>query len=262
MAGAGSRLFVASDGGSSAFFTDDFASGDLSKSANGFSWGGGNTGYVQVINCSSFQRSGGSSRAVEFNFDTGNNAELDFVIGNPGYTELWMRYYMYYPNGSESPSVGTSWTRVSSGNNKFLRIGDGATHADDTDMRFGASTDQTGSDEEVFIETGGPGFYVSPGAVPVGDHINPFTSSVKGSWAKIAWHLKSPTTTPSGWGEGDGIIQAWLNDSLVVNYTVGSQSPANTKMRNGYLLGFPNGSYSSGSKLYVSDFAISSTGSV
>lgn len=267
MAGAGSRLFVASDGGSSAFFTDDFTSyatgttdNSINGSGNGFSWGGGNTGFIQIVDCSSFQRSGGSNRAVEFNFNTGNNAELDFAIGNPGYTELYLRYYLYYPSGSESPSVGPAWTRTGSGNNKFIRIGDGATHADDLDMRFGASTDQTGSDEEIFLETGGPTFYVSPGAVPIGDHVDPFTASILGSWAKIEWHLKSPTTTPTGWGEGNGIIQVWVNDVLRVDYTVGSQSPANTKMRNGYLFGYPNGSYSAGSKVYMTDFAIGTSG--
>jgi hypothetical protein len=267
---------------SGAFFEDDFSSGDLDKTENGFTWGGGNTGYVQVIDTATVGlpvNPSASGKAVEFNFDVNNNAELGFQLvasnGDAGYTTVYLRWYAYYPDGTEGGTVGPEWERTNTSNNKLLRLWDRRFQGDaGRTTAFGASTYGSSSggagystgDERAFIETGGPGFYSSPGeSVPnvTGQQFPFVIGATRGAWTKIEGQFTAPTATPSDWGEGNGVIRMWVDDVLEIETTSGSQSDANVPMRGGYLMGFPNGSYASAdTKMYLTDFAVSSTGRV
>ena len=258
------------------YFEDDFTSyplgttnASINKSQGGFSWVAGS--YLQTVDITSFRGGLDTNRAVEFNFGSGNLAELRWQVASPGYTEMWWSFYLYYPTGAESPNIGSSGVRsgehpFGGANNKFWRFGDGATHDDDTFMRSGWSTDPTGpgyfGEEDLFPETGGPDGWASPGPVPIGDHVNPFTQGYRGIWRKITLHHKAPTILAPGRGQGNGVMEVFINDALAAGYYVGSQCPPGTRVRNGYMLGFVNGIYVPNTKVYMTKFKSSSTGYV
>lgn len=196
----------------------------------------------------------GSTTALRMNVGTGEVnwlPEMRWQIDSPGYTELWMELSVYWPDGTEG--MGPAFDLIDIGNHHFkqLRVGDGATHDDDTQMRMGCSMQ---SDESIFIEYGTPGIWVNTGAPPPpGDGTCQFVEQL-GEWHRYLWHLKSPTVTPTEWGNGNGIIQLDINGVRRINITTGSQSPANRAMRNGYFFGAQTACYAaSGSKADVTD---------
>ena len=265
-------------------FEDTFTSGDLSKSSGGFNWFSPvsatviNTATVGLPNVPS-----GSGHAVRFSFNTTGGgqeawAELSFnLVPNnsaEGYTTLFLRYYVYYPTGSEGGTVGPQWFNTnnngtdSSNNNKFLRLYDAYARTG-TSIAFGASTrgnsvaagSASVGDETLFFETGAPGFYGSPGDFGVSNTF--LTSARRGTWNKVEFQLTSPTTTPSAWNAGNGIMRMWVNDSLLLETISASQSPANTSYKSGYLMGYQNCTIdNANARLYLADFAVSSTGRV
>lgn len=86
-----------------ALFFDDFSSGDFSKTMNGFTWGP--TTNLQVIQ--GFSRHGNIGHCVRFNFDIPAEAvsELRYSLG-ASYQDIWFQYYLFYPNGTETPYRG------------------------------------------------------------------------------------------------------------------------------------------------------------
>jgi hypothetical protein len=224
---------------------------------NGFKFGGGNTGWVQAVNMT---RPGGSTRAIEFDFSApGNLPELDFDIGQ-NVQHIFFRWWAFYPTG---------WLRTGTLNNKFIRLGN--TYPEQgSPIHFGASTagSSTG-DEKFFFEFGGPGFYDQPGNGR-GVYDSFVTSAIRGQWAKVELEYKNPTTDPindpspnnAGQGLGDGIMRVWLNDVLIRGLTNTGQCPASAFMRGGYMMGAQNSPYPAGSKMYITDFAVSLTGRV
>jgi len=112
----------------STLFFDDFSSGDFSKSNANFSWGG----RTNVAVISGFSRAGNTGQCVRFNFgNTANQlSELRFCFGPTNDTtgatalhhpEVWLRYYIYFPTGNESPFVGPKAVNANASNNKFFR---------------------------------------------------------------------------------------------------------------------------------------------
>jgi hypothetical protein len=256
-------------GGSSAFFTDTFASGDLTKTENNFLWSSPQN--VSVINTATVglpSNPSASNRAIRFDYNTSNNAELRFIIDNvgSGYATLFIRYYVFLPNGDEGGTVGPQWARTGGLNNKVLRLYD-TTGLDTSTLRIGASTYGgvgTGAiAEEVFLETGGPSFYNSPGDFGAAKYIwsNPAN---RGTWQKIEWEVSMNTVTASSWNTGgDGILRMYVNDVMRTETTTGSLGPAGSRLRGGYLMGFPNSPYNNaGTYMYLTDFAVSSTGRI
>ena len=132
-----------SDG--SPFFTDGFESGDLSRSENGFFWGGGK-GSANVRSTTLWPRTGTHSAQFTFSGNGGDiNADAWAQLGyafppvNPG--EIWGEYYIYFPDGSEN---GGTFNRYESlwpekiGGHKLFRIW-GDDYDDDLKMGFSAS---------------------------------------------------------------------------------------------------------------------------
>jgi hypothetical protein len=260
-----------SAGGSNILFFDDFSSGNFNKTMNGFSWMGG--ANVSVVDCTSFQRPGGSSKAVKFAYGNPLNdvAELDFQIGTPGYTHVFMRWWEYYPSGNESPSVGPAVRRTTTHNNKTFRLGD-ATPVASSPNHFGGSTyGNSNGDETFFFEWGGPGFYDQPGngrGVTV-----PFITAARlGGWHKVEIEVKSPTVDPVSdprpayqpFGKADGIFRLWIDDVLVLEFTDAGQCPANMLMAYGYWRGSVEfGDYIvPQTNIYATDVAVSTAGRV
>lgn len=253
--GPGSRLYTAAGGGDPEFlFFYNYDSG-TTASQNGVSLLTPQQAQGTVTPVIASPR--GSTTALRMNIGNGSVdwvPEMRWQIDSPGYSELWIEYAVYFPDGTEG--IGPAFDLIqTAGSHHFkqLRVGDGATHDDDSQMRFGASMEDS---ESMFIEYGGPGdpdFYVSPGPPPV-DGGSTAMPPALGEWTTLKWHLKSPTVTPTDWGNSTGIIQLWVNGSLAIDIDGASQSTANRAMRNGYFFGAQTSCYvAANSKVDVTD---------
>src|SRR5688572_24862180 len=134
----------------------------------------------------------GSTTALRMNIGNGSVdwvPEMRWQIDAPGYSELWIEMSVYWPDGTEG--MGPAFDLIqTAGSHHFkqLRVGDGATHDDDTQMRFGCSMEDS---ESIFIEYGTPGIWVNPGPPPVDGGTANYPSAL-GVWQTYKWHLKSP----------------------------------------------------------------------
>ncbi len=264
-------------------FEDDFSSGDLSKTQNGFAWYGPVFCTVVTTSSAGIPNSPlGSTHALRFGFFEFENewnegwAELPFNLVSgpeePGYPNIYIRYYVYYPDGTDG--INPDWYRTDLGgtdtsdNNKLFRLYDSYNRTANT-IAFGASTRGThvatnGAEvgaETIMLETGAPGFYNSPGDFGV---VAPWTNRVnRGRWIKVEIEVESPTETPTDWNEGNGLLRVRMDNVVVVETTTSSHSPPNTPLRAGYLMGYMN-SYPDNNNvtMYITDFAVSTTGRV
>jgi hypothetical protein len=252
---------------SGALFTDNFSTGNLSKTQGGFSWTAGQ--YYLAYSCSNFPSPLGSTTCLRMDAGTtpGNVPELDYLLTNngTGYTHIFFRWYVYYPSGSESPSVGPAWgrsTHVGSDNDKVVRFG-GGTQWDDpfsgatlTSFRCGASTvSNADGSERIYIELAGPGSYNSPGYTGADSQVS-LGNYHAGRWIKMEVEVKTPTTTPSSSLGGDGIFRIWVDGVLTNEILTSGTAPANGLINVGYLYGALNGQPdNANSYFYVTDFA-------
>jgi hypothetical protein len=234
-------------------FTDDFSSGNLSKTQNGVSW----PSQVNVSVVTNFGRASGCS--ARFNFDSAGSigwAELRFSFANGPYPEIWQRYYLYYPDGTESPSVGP---RVAStqDNSKFSRI---YALPESNYPRRGASTYTT---TPTGNKTLGPqaGIFPTTGTVSeIGSRIAPFlVDANRGRWIKVEIYDKASTSA----GSPNGAQSIWLDDTLVSNVTGLDDYEADGRgFGGGYLQGADNTMTNAGTYVYITDVAFSTTGRV
>jgi hypothetical protein len=120
-------LTAPTDGGT-ILFADDFSSGDLSKSVNGWAW---SPVWVDVVH--GFSKDGDVGNAARFTFNgkTGTAetddawSELRFKIGTANLKDLWVTFWLYYPSGRETVYRGPKFVhRTPSGstNNKFFAL--------------------------------------------------------------------------------------------------------------------------------------------
>lgn len=242
---------VASGGG--ALFTDDFSSGNFSKTENGVSW----SGQVNVSVVSNFGRSSGYS--ARFNFDSAGSvgwAELRFAFANGPYPEVYQRYYLYYPNGSESPSIGPRVESTTT-NSKFSRL---YALPENNYPRRGASTYTTTPSGD---KTLGPQAGIFPGTGTVseiGSRISPFLSDAnRGRWIKVEMYDKASTSA----GSPNGVQTIWIDNVQVSNVTgIDDYEAAGRGFSAGYLQGADNIMTNAGTYVYITDVAFSTTGRV
>jgi hypothetical protein len=97
-------------------FGDSFESNNLSFAQNGISW----ISNASVDVTSAIAKTG--TRAARFRQgDSGNWAELRFG-GLANLPEVFIQFYIYYPSGTESPSVGPKVVVTGTLNDKFFRL--------------------------------------------------------------------------------------------------------------------------------------------
>ncbi len=277
-----SRRRVAASGGgggesTSAFFTDTFSTGDFTRTQNNALWAASQN--CSVIACDSVgltRPPTNSANAVQFRYagPAGDFAQLDMTVDNvgTGYPELWLRYYLYYPDGTEGGTVGPLFsTPVGSIGQKQLRVYDTTTNGART-WAFGSEsfypngttityTPTTATRHRVLLYTGGPGFYNSPGNIT--DIANGYAVPA-GQWLKHEWHMRTNTVAGSAQNVGgDGILRLYINDTLQLETTTGTLTPNNARIRGLYLLGNNNAAFeNANSRVYLSDVAVSATGRV
>lgn len=261
-------------------FFDDFESGDLTHTENGFHWGAsnGSNGAPHVWN-TGVSRDG--SYALVFRFgavaDLADcSAEQRFYMDSTNITEIWFQYYMYYPDGTESwsGSYGSAAfyhrSQTSGGsNNKFMRLW-GTTQGDygggTTSNEVGFETQPNGStagDEDfvfkyVYNAHTSIGQYASPTVIPWVDDPN------RGRWIQVRIHLKMSQgvqgdTIPYDGGHrsyGDGISRVWWDGTKVLDFDywgVDSQKPYWSW---GYLMGYANSGFTDETYVLIDDFEV------
>ena len=251
-------LTTLSDG--TILFADDFSSGNLSKTANGWSWMGT---WVDVV--SGFSKDGNVGHAARFTFkatpgtlDTDDAwAELRFKIGTPDLRDLWVTYWLYYPNGLESTSRGPRFVhRVSPGsnNNKFFMLFENYSTGY---LSYGAHTWPDG--------TAGDG-YLTPNAridtTGVVKHLWQYkvpweADAYRGRWLKIEIHGKAA----SGPGMADGVLQYYRDGVAVIDAQnlTSWQNLGQNVWKEGYLLGWANSGFSELTYAYISNVTFSTS---
>jgi hypothetical protein len=257
------------DDGVTVLFADDFSSGNLSHSENDIEWTPANTDVATV----SVARTG--TKCVRFRFGataTGEDANAELRFGGlPNLPEVYLQYYLYYPSGAESPSVGPKFVTQGPENDKFFRIW-GVTEEDYgtlPGLKFGASTFGTVTDDNVLAVE----YYYSPpgdpdamwamgrGNAETGDDTDqlPFLNdSRRGRWIQIRIRVKAATAA-----NNDGVVQIWVDGVLLTSYTALKAWPGvgrpNT-FTHGYILGYENNGADTDQIVYLADVAFSTGG--
>jgi len=239
-------------------FADGFESGALGTVQNGVRWTG--NPYVDVTG--SFGRAGGKSARFRQGAPLGDGtwAELRFG-GLPRLSEVFVQYYLYMPNGAETPSVGPKVTVLNpGGNDKFFRI-----WADDYNAapKYGASTwSRPGNigvlgSEYTYVADNGEVWGMGQGPTP-SPVVPLIIDANKGRWLQIRIRTKV-----SGPDNRSGVIQIWVDGVLMVNDTsLHTYAPGGTRnyFANGYILGYANSGFQPGQFMYVDDVKISTGG--
>lgn len=248
-------------------FFDNFASGNLTHTQNGVSWGGVTRTAVVANPTGQTPPSGASANVLQFTFDSNDEAEQRYVLGNGPYLEAQIQWDIWYPPGF----VDGSGTPT---NNKVLRWW----HGDTTDgndgyssfyVKAGASTTKgtspnlcnliqeygsnlNGGGEGQFGNNGSP--QAGPPFADAGSVASMITTSDLGNWMTWKFHVKCNTSA-----NNNGVIQSWKNGTQVIS-TSGLPFYTNTSAQNGFtfgnILGFANTGYPVTTLLYVTNVFI------
>jgi hypothetical protein len=221
---------------------DDFSSGDLSKSMNGFRWSGidhsrdlSSATHVREATT----RNGDTAYGLHFRYNAGSNwSEKRFDLGNP-HRELWVRYWIKVPDnfkhGSGSPH-----------NNKFFAIWmDGYSSQGEGPTVFW----------NYWRSSGGSNLTVSYSrgqrTVSGGNHQStPFIRypADQGRWMQVVLRVKAATNRSSN----DGIIQTyrrWENEDSftkiheLTNANIAAPPSGPNGWKNGYIMGYANAAF-------------------
>ena len=246
-------------------FTDSFESGDLSHTQGKAAWF--NPTKVNVT--SDISHSGNHSLKYTYaGVPSGKDSfsELRYDLG-AAYPDVWIQFYIYFPDGTESPNVGPKYVhRNDTGpdNNKFLRI-------------WGSSPDGRNRNSGVTVNGGCSLLPISGGyseMIPewsvtyngkvtsaMGSHSTPgfwfAYPETLGKWIKFKFHRK--VASPAN---NDGILQIWENDVLSIDLQNLNTYPGDGYLNAftaGYLLGWSNSGFDKETYIYIDDVAISTT---
>lgn len=256
-------------------FYDDFSSrssGSIpSKSMNGVSWGASNGSRTPAVSGLISRVAGTNS--LMFSFLTGIYgggqdawSEQRFTLGSE-YTNLYFRYYVYLPSGSDGTDLGPEYLHrdtASSDNNKFFRLWDVNYNA--YYIKGGCSTQvvaSTPEDPKIILEwgkdkTGSAPNNGGPSVGPSGAEWSKITDSWRGRWIKVEIHAATASSA-----NNDGVLELRLDGVSRASTTTIPWYPVNgtnNYFRNGYLFGWANSGFTTNTNTFISEFMIS-TGS-
>ena len=216
-------------------FSDNFSSGDLSKTENGFIWGAPSNTSVSTLN----PLSGTYSLLFDFQYTVAGEQRFD--MGSL-YNELTFEYEIYIPDGTESWG-GLIYDHYNSeggasDNNKWHRLWDTNTESGN-DEKVGASTrasDTTGLSKlsaEWDDDTTGV-----TGQTPPSAYQDFITAADRGTWIKLKFYYKSATVA-----NNDGVLKFYKDDVLIMSKTDVNNYHAgyDHAWQYGYLLGSQGG---------------------
>lgn len=260
------RIYIQPASGPPLLFFDNFASGNLSHTQSGVSWGGSTR--TAVINNPTGQTppNGASAKVLQFTFDVNSESEQRYQLGVP-YNEIIIQWDIWYPlgfvDGTGSPT-----------NNKACRIW----HGDTTDandgygsfyIKAGASTTKGSAPnichliQEYGSNLNGSGVgefgnnnppQPGPPFTDAGNYNPWITSSDLGTW--VTWKFRFKCSSAAN---NDGVIETWKNGTKVISATNLPFYP-NSAAQNGFtfgnILGFANTGYATTVLLYVTNVSI------
>ena len=188
-------------------------------------------------------KASGSDATAEQRFDIGRNLR-----------EIWVEFYIYYPNGTEG--LGARYyhrTDTGSNNNKFLRIWGDVYSASN---EVGASTwPLDGGDSRL-------GFEYEKDEKPMGAYgsggPNPFVhNGNRGRWTHVQFHAR----LGSGPEAFDGSMELWVDGAKTTALDNKSGKPgldlynsdAMNYFNEGYLLGWANSGFDKDTYIFIDD---------
>ena len=235
-------------------FHDDFSSGNLSKTANGWSWSGA---YVDVVN--GFSKDGNVGHSARFTFagspDLSQDAwsELRFKIGTPDLREVWATFWVYYPNGTESPFRGPKFVHrnATPTNNKFFKLFE--SYDPGYAMSSTSTWTETSNGDGVLV----PNWRDASGTTQHHWEVKvPWEGdSYRGRWIKLEIY----TRQASARGVADGAMRYYRNGQLLfdINNIDSYQSSGSNVWKAGYLFGWANSGFTDTTYVYISDVTFS-----
>lgn len=237
---------IASSTGTLLFF-DDFSSGDLSRTQNGFAWA--DSAKTAVVSGNNYL---GDTNSLRFRYDAlpvnieGNTAEQRFSIGR-NVTEFSLHYYILLPgNFVHRP-----------GNNKGLATVWANGYAD-YDTFYGVEFWPTASGSEM-------SFHPIIGDLDYGhDHLGGTThwaNADVGKWHQFRMYAK----VASPWNGNNGIVRIWKyvsggSPTMVFEKTDIPGSSVANYFNNGYILGWANSGYAAETDFLVKRFSFMENG--
>ena len=250
-------------------FSDNFESGDLSHTQASANWYGSTRTDVSHA----ISHSGNNSLRFAFpgNPDPAKDswAEQRFDLGG-FYPEVYIQFYIYYPDGTEG--IGPKYIRRTNvpGNDKFIRLFGAADRKGNTAFKTvsgGASTWNSSSLDGGRI--GLENYCTYNGKIT--DHMGvhghgdyPFIANSsaapndnRGRWIKVKYHRKVASSA-----NNDGVEQLWVNDVLTESVTNLCGYPGDgytNAWTAGYLLGWSNTGFDKDTYIYIDDVSISTT---
>ncbi len=258
------------------FFADDFETGDLSHSTNGFLWENSSKGgSVNAGITNENSRSGNYSLKFKWHDNNGDPcddawAQMGFSMGQKT-KELWLEYYVYYPNGTEGfPNVSQYEINYRGSNSsdgecpsapqsgvKLNRIwGD---HYDNS-FKWGANSNSPSDSYDggsvyttIIRNPDGALLTQAPNVDPAlsGTDGTPDGYVDRGQWHKFQFYMK--LSDPAG--ASNGIYRWWIDNKLVSEATdvVTGAPDGNHYMAQGYLMGWSNAGYNKETANYIDD---------
>jgi hypothetical protein len=231
-------------------FFDDFASGDKSKTMNGFSWTSSTPGKVNVTTDNPY--SGTHSMKFTFVSDLSDNnaiAEQRFNLGT-SYKEIWFQYRMFIPSNYERYLQGAP--EVASVNHKQFYLwdsdnggyGNGAKMGMETWPKAAGTTAQGSA-----MWRSNPVYTTLHNFFPQNDFIVP---ADLGTWVTYKHKLRVADE-----GQSNGQHITWKNGAKIAEFlnVDNGFSGENLSFNNGYLLGHMNGGFKSTIDIYLDEIA-------
>lgn len=238
--------------------SDDFSTGDVSKSVNGFTWAGGdssNDPSSATYVAETVTRDGELRDALHFDYKAGSRwAEKRFDIGKP-HPELWVRYWIKVPDNFEHSSGSPN-------NNKFfaLWMDDYSAKGDGPTVFWNYWRSDSGSNLTVSYSHGQN--RVSGANMQSTPFIN--TPEDRGRWMEVVLRVKAASSRSSN----DGIIEThrrWENEASFTkihevrdaNIAIPPGGP--NGWQRGYIMGYANAPYSEDTVWVVDEIEFSNS---
>lgn len=251
-------------------FSDDFSSGDMSKTENGFTWGHG----FRLTPSTKNPLSGTHSLECVYQGDDNPNntngtdsyLERSFNLGAL-YKEVVMEFDFYIPDGTE-PWGGAAYDHrgtYGQGNNKFFRLWgseskDGAIGINDYGSieKIGAETRSMGDGGSYFYFLASTQTNTVAPKYPGGQNF--ITAVDLGNWMHVKIHMRFPTQKFSVNEDSDGFLHLYKDGVLFESIPLNNYHDNlafDHAWQQGYILGWANSGMATDTFLFIDNFKVS-----
>ena len=242
---------TAASGGVSPFFEEQWASGDFTQEAGGFSWGA----TTNVVILTDNPHSGTYSARFRYVGKTNPGfafAELRFTMSP--LQEVWFEYYIYIPDGNEAYGGAAYAHRTpisGSSNNKFWKVAELHSGAAVTALLEGYP-----STTEDWITRPRPMWGCPLDGQASSERGMTHSDATVDATDLGAWHLFQFHIKVSDVGQANGAWQFKKDGGYVVNETALENDPtqtANAFYKVGYLMGWSDSGFDETTYIFIDD---------